>query len=94
MRGAVTGVVHSLFAMTFFVWMTSAVSRWADALNLLIWKVYAMAVLSERSCLASCIQKANALTLLIQKVYAVATASECSRLASCVRMCGTMANCI
>jgi len=44
----------------------------ADALTLLVRKAYAVAVVSERSHLDSCVQKANALTLLVQKADAVA----------------------
>jgi len=40
-----------------------------------------MAVVSERSCLDSCVQKANALTLLIRKTYAVVAVAESSCLA-------------
>jgi len=66
-----------------------------DALTLVFWKAYAVAVESERSRLDRCVQKANALLLLVQKVYtltllvrkayAVAAASECSYLDSCIQ---------
>jgi len=93
MRGAMTGVVRSLFAMTFFVRKTRCVQM-ADALTLLVPKAYAVAVASERSRLDSCVQKENALTILVRKAYAVAAASERSRLASYVRTHGAVANCV
>jgi len=65
MHGTITGIVWWLFAMIFFVQMTRTASMWADALTLLVWKVYAVAVASKHSCLASCVQKANTLTFFI-----------------------------
>jgi len=44
----------------------------ANTLTLLVRKAYAVPVASERSRLASCIQKENALSLLIRKADAVA----------------------
>jgi len=41
----------------------------ADALKLLVWKAYAVAVACKHSHLDSCLQKANALSLLIWKAY-------------------------